>query len=244
MRTLSARLSRPAKHIVEKLSRISVASACGVLWKVGFNNTYMLEIKSYVPGRKVVGPAITVRYIPIREDLLERMPSQRSEWADFYALEMVREGDVVVCDVTGHGGASAFGDVMLSRLQTRGGVGLVVDGEIRDLPILKTMGVPVFAKGVHGAPGPRAILPVDLNVPIQCGGVAVMPGDIIVADDDGVVVVPRKAIGQVAKLALEEETLEHFVVEKLLRENIPIGEYYPPTDKTKRAFEKSKRKIK
>lgn len=227
---------RPPKELVQQLKEIAAATVCGQLLKLGFTNTYMTGIRPLLPGTKIVGPAITVRYVPSREDLLDISPEERPLLADFRAVEMVESGDIIVCDVAGCCGASTFGDCMLTRVQVRGGSGLVVDGAVRDLPFIKKLSMPVFVRGLHDAPGPRAIWPADLNVPIQCGGVLVTPGDIIVADDDGVVVVPRGKLRQVVEMGLEEEALEAFVRNKMRAEGVPIGEFYPPTEKTKRAL--------
>jgi 5-oxopent-3-ene-1,2,5-tricarboxylate decarboxylase/2-hydroxyhepta-2,4-diene-1,7-dioate isomerase len=224
-------------EVMKDLEKISVATACGTLLALGFRNTFMIGISPMSPGQKLLGRARTVRYLPVREDITHLEPGERVKLADFQALETLRPGEVMVCDVgfLNGGTASTVGDVMISRLKFQGGVGVVVDGALRDIGILRTMGVPVFLKQTHAVPGPNAIWPWDLNVPVQAGGVLVMPGDVIIGDDDGVVVIPQAVAAEVASKGLEEEAMEKFVRE-YLAEGGSIGDYYPPSDKTRKAM--------
>lgn len=215
------------------------ALVCDALIALGFKNQYASGVEPIIPGG-FAGPAVTVRYIPWREDLpkvLGFRPEERAELADFKSIEKAEKGDVIVCDCGGLVEGSAFGDVMTLRCKIKGIAAIVVDGAVRDIPGLKPLGVPVYARGVHCYPGPRGIHPVDLNVPISCGGVAVLPGDIIVGDNDGIVVVPKQTMEDIVKIAKEKEEMETFVRKMLEEEGVTLPEYYPPREKTKQAMQ-------
>jgi regulator of RNase E activity RraA len=227
-----------SKNLLKEVCEMGCALICDALFALGFKNQYMRGIKPIISGR-FAGPAVTVRYIPWREDLPEILrfkPEERSELADFKSIETAKEGEVIVCDCRGLIEGSAFGDVMTLRCKIRGIAGIVIDGAVRDIPGLKPLKVPIYAKGVHCYPGPKGIHPIDLNVPISCGEVAVLPGDIIVGDDDGVVVIPKKVLKEVVKIAKEREEMEAFVRKMLEEEKVELGEYYPPREKTRQAM--------
>jgi regulator of RNase E activity RraA len=227
-------------EVIHELTLISSATACGTLLKLGYRNTFMRQIQPILPGFKMLGRARTVRYLPVREDITDLKPGERAELADFKTLDTLKPGEVIICDSGFRTGvASTFGDVMISRLKYQQGAGLVVDGAIRDIGILRTMDVPVFFREPHTVPGPNAIWPWDMNIPVQCGGVLVFPGDVIIGDDDGVVAIPQAEAAKVAELGVEEEEMEAFVRELLLKGG-NIGEYYPPNEKTKQAMKSAK----
>jgi regulator of RNase E activity RraA len=236
-----ARINIPAE-VMEELKKISAATACGTLMKLGYRNTFMHAINPMSLGQRMMGRARTIRYLPVREDVAKIKVEERGELADFQALEATRPGDVIVCDVGFHGGwASTFGDVMTSRFKYQKGAGLVIDGALRDIGILRTMGVPVFYRETHAVPGPNAIWPWDHDIPIQCGGILVVPGDIIIGDDDGVVAIPQEVAGEVARLGVEEEEMEAFVRGRLSHGGM-ISDFYPPTEKTRQAMIAARKK--
>ena len=171
------------------------------------------------------GPAITLRYIPRREDFPQSLGIKDQENAAFKSIEVTEKGDVIVCDCGGLLEGSTFGDIMTLRSKIRGAAAIVVDGAIRDIPGLKPLEVPIYARGIqcYG----QGVYPADFNVPISCGGVAVLPGDIVVGDEDGVVVIPKQVVEGVVRLAQEKEELEALVRE-MLAEGIAINEVYPP----------------
>lgn len=228
--------------VMEELKTISAATACGSLLRLGYRNTFMQGLQPMSLGQKMFGRARTIRYLPVREDVAKIKPEERGELADFQALEATRPGDVIVCDAAFHGGAaSTFGDVMTSRFIYQKGAGLVIDGALRDIGILRTMGVAVFYRETHTVPGPNAIWPWDHDIPVQCGGVLVVPGDVIIGDDDGVVAIPQEAASEVARLGVEEEEMEAFVRESLSHGG-KISDYYPPTEKTLKAMIAARKK--
>lgn len=241
-------MSQPKKvkvsaEVMEKLTKISVATACGMLLKLGFRNTYVQGMIPIDPKQKMLGIARTVRYVPVREDVTDLKPGERAELADFKTVDTLRDGEVIVCDAAlGSKVASTFGDVMTSRVKKLGGAGLVVDGAIRDIEILRSMNIPVFYREAHACPGPMAIWPMDADVPIQCGGVLVFPGDVIIGDEDGVVVIPSACAAEVAEMGVVEEEMEMFV-RTYLSKGGNLGDFYPPNEKTFKALAEEKAKI-
>lgn len=230
------------KNILKQIRDMGCALVCDALYTLGFKNQYVKGIKPIISGR-FAGHAVTVRYIPWREDLpkiLGFKPDERSELPDFKSIEIAKKGDVIVCDCGGILEGSAFGDVMTLRCKIRGIAAIVINGAVRDIPGLKPLGVPIYAKDIHCYPGPIGIHPIDLNVPINCGGVTVLPGDIIVGDEDGVVVIPKQVVKDVVKIAKEKEEMEAFVREMLIKKGVKLGEYYPPREKTKKAMQARK----
>ena len=229
----------PSSGLLEEVSRMGCALICDALLALGFRNQYAKGIVPIIPGR-FAGPAVTVRYIPWREDLpkvLSFRPDERAELADFKSVETAKKGEVIVCDSGGLVEGSTFGDVMTLRCKIRGIAAIVADGAVRDIPGLKPLGVPIYARGIHCYPGPRGIHPLDLNVPISFGGVATLPGDVVVGDDDGVVVVPKQVVEDVVKIAREREEMEAFVRKMMEEEGTTLPEYYPPREKTKKAMQ-------
>lgn len=240
-------MSNPLKvkvsdEVLDQLRKISVATACGMLLKLGFSNTFVQGMIPIDPKQKMLGIARTVRYVPVREDITELKPGERATLADFKTVDTLRDGEVIVCDAAlGTKVASTFGDVMTSRVKRLGGAGLVIDGAIRDIEILRSMEIPVFYREAHACPGPMAIWPIEADVPIQCGGVLVFPGDVIIGDEDGVVVIPSAQAAKVAELGVVEEEMEAFV-RNYLSKGGNLGDFYPPNEKTFKALAEEKAK--
>lgn len=240
-------MSNPLKvkvsdEVLDQLRKISVATACGMLLKLGFSNTFVQGMIPIDPKQKMLGIARTVRYVPVREDITELKPGERATLADFKTVDTLRDGEVIVCDAAlGSKVASTFGDVMTSRVKRLGGAGLVIDGAIRDIEILRSMEIPVFYREAHACPGPMAIWPIEADVPIQCGGVLVFPGDVIIGDEDGVVVIPSAQAAKVAEMGVVEEEMEAFV-RNYLSKGGNLGDFYPPNEKTFKALAEEKAK--
>ena len=179
----------------------------------------------------MVGRVKTLRFIPPRPDIMEE--THRGETSPEYeAMGSCEPGDVLVIDGMGKKYAAIGGDVKLLQLKIVGAAGMVTDASIRDLDIVKDYGIKIFAGGRTPMGGAGEIDPYEANVTIQCGGVAVRPGDLIVADDDGVVVVPEKIAVEVIDWVEEHEAVEEYIKELIEKENVAPGKYYPPTDET------------
>ena len=232
---------RPPAETLEALRGLPVAAVYDALMAQGVRRCYVNGVSPMTPGKAIVGPAVTIHYLPTREDLLPANDEVRTTWADFQALEFARPGDVLVFDVGGLREAAVVGDVFITRLKAQGALGVVVDGYVRDLKELRASGLAVYSRGTNAGPVTVEVMPAALNVPVQCGGVTVLPGDLILTDDDGAVVIPRHLAAKVAHHAREKETLEAFIREQLLAHpNMPAGEIYPVREKTKEAYRRLK----
>jgi 5-oxopent-3-ene-1,2,5-tricarboxylate decarboxylase/2-hydroxyhepta-2,4-diene-1,7-dioate isomerase len=232
-------IQRPSAELLKLFEGVSSASASGDLRRLGFNiNTiYGQGIHPVVPGGRIVGPAVTLRYVPGRDDLAARERENQSRTRN-ELIETLQPGDVLVIDALGRVDGGHIGDVIATRVQTRGAAGVVIDGGVRDVPYIKQMRMPVFARAASGPPSP--LTPVDVNVPINCGGAAVMPGDIVVADDDGVCIVPRERAEELARVCVEHEELEIWLRNRLERGESIVG-VYPPSEAVREEFRRLKR---
>ena len=230
--------------ILDSLTGISTATACATLHTMGMRNTFMKGLKPLTPlglGNRLAGRASTMRWIPHREDLAEEEVSVVDGVDAFRrAIEQISPNDVFVVDAMGDLDSGTLGDILSARLKYRGAVAAVVDGAVRDAPYIQDVGLPVFVKGVHSAFGMRTLWPGDLDVPIQCGGVAVIPGDVILADDEGVVVIPAAYAERVAVVGIETEERELFIREKV-EEGHSVQDAYPPSGALLDEFEKWKK---
>jgi regulator of RNase E activity RraA len=212
------------------LRRCSVATLSTQLFKRGLRNMVMQGVRPLAQGdAPMVGEAFTLRYIPAREDLDHVGVFADPEHPQRKAIETVPPGQVLVCDCRGDARAASGGSILMTRLKVRGAAGFVADGGLRDSPEIAQLGFPVY----FGGPAPLLNLArhhaVDMNLPIGCGGVPVYPGDVIVGDGEGVIVIPRHLAADVARDAAEQERLEEFVVEEV-RNGAPIVGTYPPKE--------------
>ena len=226
-------IARPDPSVIEKLKDIGTATASAELHRLGIRNAHLEGIRPWVAGKSIVGPALTLQFLPLREDVYED-----SEYKDpeaqlhRHALYHAQSGDVVVVDARGKMDSGVFGDMMMTYLKGRGGQGVIIDGCLRDWPNIKKLDIGCWIKGVTpNYHTQRDIFPYAVNVPIACGNCYVAPGDIIIADDDGAVVVP---IGMVDKLlARAKGHVEWEVFTRMkLSEGGDLRRYYPMREGT------------
>jgi regulator of RNase E activity RraA len=228
--------------VLEWLSRASTATITTQLFQRGLRNLFLNGLKAMNPEHcRFVGEAVTLRNIPMREDL-DRLEGFRDpEHPQRKAIEMVGPGQVLVMDCRGDLRGASGGNILITRLRLRGAAGLVSDGSVRDSPEIGRNPFPVFAAGQSANLNLVVHHTVDINVPIGCAGVPVFPGDIIVGDEEGVVVVPRHLAAEVARPAAEQEDLERFVLEKI-EAGAALPGTYPPNERTLAEFEEWKRR--
>ncbi|WP_163509252.1 fumarylacetoacetate hydrolase family protein [Fodinicola acaciae] len=219
----------------EQLASVSVATLSSQLRKRGLNAVSIDGVHPLRPGSKVVGTARTLRYLPVREDVFESRGAGFN--AQKQAIEAVGPGDVLVMEARGEHGSGTIGDILALRAHVRGAVGIVTDGGARDVATLSTLDIPVFAGVAHPAVLGRKHVPWESDVAIGCGGALVEPGDVIVGDDDGVLVIPLAIAAEVAADAVEQERQERFIVEQV-RAGHPINGLYPLGKEWKPAYEK------
>jgi regulator of RNase E activity RraA len=221
----------------KKLSACSSATLSTQLFKRGLRNQVLQGVARLTPGAPtMVGPAFTLRNIPAREDLDHIGVYDNHEHPQRKAIEITPAGCVLVIDCREDARSASAGGILLSRLEVRGVAGFVTDGGLRDTPEISQRGFPVYCKAP--APGISLITQhaVESNVPIACGGVAVFPGDVMVGDGEGVVVIPAGIAGEVARDAYEQEKLEEFVQAEIARGQ-PLPGTYPPNAETKARYE-------
>lgn len=236
-------IKRPPRSLIEALSHVGSATATSELKRLGIRNAFIQGPVCMTPGVSVVGPALTLQFMPKREDLYpdaEYVEPERQ--LHRHVLYHTRPGDIVVVDARGDMTSGVFGEMMMTYFRGRGGLGVVIDGCIRDSAPIKELGLGLWLRGVtpnfHTQTG---IFPFAVNVPIACGGVTVMPGDVIVADDDGAVVVPVGLAPEVARKASEHVEWEEFSRIRL-SEGGDLRKYYPLTDAVRAEYEAWKRK--
>lgn len=221
-------INRPSKDIIEALKDIGTATVAGSLGHMGFRNPHMVGPVAQTRGKTIVGPAVTLQCLPQRPDLFSE-----GEYADpelqlhRHVLYQVEAGDVVVVDARGDMSSGIFGDMMSTYFKGRGGAGIVIDGCMRDRPNVEKLDLSLWLRGwTPNYHVQTNIYPNAVNVPIACGGVTVVPGDIIMADDDGVIVLPPSMAEKVIEDAQEHHEWEVFSREKLM-EGAPLQRYYP-----------------
>jgi regulator of RNase E activity RraA len=225
-----------APETIDRLRQISTPTLTTQLFKLGFRNRFLHGVRPLCPGVPMVGEAVTLRFVPAREDLATFEALADASYPQRRAIEEIGDGQVLVADCRGIAEAAAAGDILVARLQARRAAGLVTDGGIRDYPAVQTLGFPVYALGPSAPAHLARHLAVDVNVAIGCAEVLVLPGDVMVGDGEGVVCIPRALADAVAEHGLEQEQLEAFVLEKV-RAGAPLPGTYPPGEKTRAEFE-------
>jgi regulator of RNase E activity RraA len=237
-----AAIQRPPRELVEGLAAIGSATAAGDLSKLGIRDAHLRGLKSWTPGKAIAGPAITLQFMPKREDQYgadEYTDPERQ--LHRHALYQVEAGDIVVVDARGHLGSGVFGDMMLTYFKGRGGAGIVIDGAIRDFPKAQKLGIGMWLRGVTPNFHTQTdLMPYAVNVPIACADTFVMPGDIIIADDDGAVVVPVKLAPQLLEAASHHAEWEDFSRQRL-SEGGDLRRYYPLSDAARPEYEEWKK---
>ncbi len=231
-------IQRPPKEICEGLAHIGSATAAGELSRLGIRDPHLRGLRPFSPGKTVVGPALTLQFMPKREDQYRQDEySDPEKQLHRHVLYHTQPGDVVVVDARGHLGSGVFGDMMLTYFKGRGGAGVVIDGCIRDYPKAQKLGLGFWLKGTTPNFHTQTdIVPHAVNVPIACADTLVMPGDIIVADDDGVVVVPAALAPELLKKASEHSDWEEFSRMRL-SEGGDLRKYYPLSEEGRKEYE-------
>lgn len=224
-----------------KLRETSTATITSQLLKRGFRNTFIPGLQVLRPDLRMVGYAFTLRYVPAREDVGFEVNYDNETNVQRLAVEAVGEGDVLVIDSRGNIHAASFGHILATRIMVRGAAGMVSDGGLRDTPAFRELDLPCYVRAPHATTSSVVHHPVDMNVPIGCGGVLVMAGDVVVGDAEGVVVIPAQVAESVAHDAFEQERLEDFVLEKV-RAGASIKGIYPPDEQTRAEYEQWQRR--
>ncbi|GAA1855422.1 ribonuclease activity regulator RraA [Myceligenerans crystallogenes] len=202
-----------ADDLRAKLLRTPVAALSAQLRARGLENIHIDGLTPLHPGAKLVGTARTLRFLPNREDLFATHGGGFN--AQKQVFDAVGPGEVIVIEARGETTAATFGDILAIRAHTRGAAGIVTDGGVRDLAAVTAVGIPVHCTGGHPAVLGRRHVPWDSDLTIACGGATVQPGDILVGDADGVVVIPPSIADDVADAALARETEDAWIAERV-----------------------------
>jgi regulator of RNase E activity RraA len=238
MKRTTTTIAGLAPTTLERLRLVSTATLTTQLFKRGLRNTFVRGVHRVSrPGPNLVGPAFTLRNIPSREDIDQLKVFEDPEHPQRKSIETVPPGHVLVVDCRGDRAAASAGGILLTRLAVRGAAGFVSDGCVRDTPEIAGTTFPVFCAGGSAPLNLVRHHAADAQRPIGCGGVAVYPGDVIVGDGEGVVVIPAHLADEVARDAAEQESLEEFVTEEI-RRGRPLPGTYPPDDATKARYAK------
>lgn len=213
-------------NIRQRLNRVSTATLTTQLFKRGLRTRFMAGVHPIRTGRRMLGVARTLRYVPMREDLdtLDTLGSRDN--AQRALIETIEPGEVLVVDGLRNQGAGSLGSILALRLHVRGATGIVTDGAFRDTPGIRQLDIPAYAAGQNANTNLTIYHPVDFDLAIGCGGVLVEPGDAIVGDDEGVVVIPLDMVEDVARESFEQDVRERYIFD-LVRRGASVFEVYP-----------------
>ena len=217
-----------------KLEKTPTAGLSAQLRQRGLNNVVIEGAYPQTPGTTMVGTAKTLRFVPNREDLFKKHGGGYN--AQKRCFDAVAPGEVIVIEARGESGSGTLGDILALRAKHNGAAGVVTDGSVRDYAAVKEIGLPVFTQGAHPAVLGRKHVPWESDVAIACGNVTVLPGDIIVGDDDGVIVIPLDIAEEVADAALAKEREDEWVAEQVAAGH-PVDGLFPPTGQWKDKYQ-------
>ncbi len=224
-----------SEALFDILRKVTTATITTMLLKKGIRRCWMNGPKPLVArGERIVGPAFTLRFVPVREDV-----ATTESWghpvSTRAAIEAMPEGAVAVADAMGVTSAGIFGDILCARMQKRNVAALVTDGAVRDRAGVLMSGLPVWSAGIAAPASVNGLTFVGWQQPIGCGGCAIFPGDVIVADDDGAVVIPQAMVEFVAREGAEHELYESWVFSEV-ENGVKLPGLYPPDDDAKARY--------
>ncbi|MDB5872781.1 MAG: demethylmenaquinone methyltransferase family protein [Ramlibacter sp.] len=227
--------------VLAALSAVSSGTITTVLLKKGLRNVWLRGTRPLAPGQpRVVGRAFTLRFVPAREDLATPA-SWGSPISTRAAIEAMPAGCVAVVGAMGVTDAGIFGDILCARMAKRGVAGLVTDGVVRDISGVLGTGLPVWCQGTAAPPSVAGLTFVGWQEPIDCGGVAVFPNDVILVDQDGAVLIPAALLDDVVAAATEQEQFENWIMSQVEQGAVLPG-LYPPNEENRARYEASRKK--
>jgi regulator of RNase E activity RraA len=226
--------------LLSALRQITTATIATVLLKKGIRRAWMKGPKPLAENQpRIAGRAFTLRFVPVREDLATpaSWSSPRSTRA---AIEEMPEGCIAVIDAMGVTEAGVFGDILAQRMKVRGVAGLVTDGVMRDKAGVLETQLPVWCAGIAAPASVAGLTFVGWQEPIGCGGVAIYPGDVVVADGDGTIVIPAALVEEIARLGAEQERLEAWIMDEV-KQGKALPGLYPPNEEALARYAASKK---
>ena len=229
------RLSAQDRVLFDKLMRVGIESAWSLVTAEGYPQNFINELSPLKPNMRMVGRARTMRYLPNRKDVREKVYAAGPQ-LNYKSAEEAQPGDVLVFDAGGETRAGVSGGVTTIRFLVRGGAGLVIDGAMRDVPELEAMPIQTYMRRGHASSVAPLMMSVDYQVPVRIGSVTVIPGDILVGESTGILVIPAAIAEKIADKALEHDEEETFQRELLLKGESIFG-VYPMNAETRKRFE-------
>lgn len=230
---------RADKALLADMQRISSATASAKLHQMGIRYTFMQGLLPRQTDKKIVGSAVTLQFMPQREDIISGMAQEyvEKDSALWHVMDIIAPDDVLVVQAFGDPYTGVLGEMLISHFKNRGGVGIVVDGCIRDWPRVKLLNVPIWARGTTPNYASQShLFPWAYSVPIACSGVLVLPGDIVIADDDGAVLVPVNVAPLLLELAGSHEDWEMFSRMRIAQGG-ELRKYYPLNEEARLEYE-------
>jgi regulator of RNase E activity RraA len=221
-------------EVLAKLKKISVTTLGGTLIRLGIANTFLEGLVPRTSNQSFAGRAMTLHMVPTREDVAKAQQGRPNPHRDSFAT--IEKDQVLVIEGRGLTSTGMLGDVFAASVVFRGGAAVVVDGSTRDAPAMDELGIALYTRGVHSGVIGQRHLPVELNVPVACAGVLVLPGDVIVGDGSGAIVIPQALAAQVAEEAEETEYRDNFSRMKVL-EGAPVKEVFPLNEHWKAQYD-------
>jgi len=230
------------REVMESFQGLAAAVCHDTLAERGHFNLVLGGLRNLTPGRQVVGQAVTVRFVPTRLDLREKAAEHKGRTPNFLANALLEPGDILVMNTCGMSHVPVGGDILFAGVARTGCAALVTDGALRDIADIRNLGLGVWAREITPAAGPPFTMPFEVNTPVDIGGALVAPGDVIVADEDGAVVVPRALAAEIGPLARDKQELEAYIRERVVSGSDLVQDIYPATEAVKREFEEYRRK--
>ena len=231
------RLGEADRVLFDKLARAPLEAVWAQLESRGYEHCFINELDALHPDRRLVGRARTMRYLPTRPDLREEIYSKRQQ-LNYVSAEEAQPGDVLVYDAGGDTRSAVSGEITTVRFLARGGTGLIVDGALRDVPEIAGMPLQVYQRRGQASSVRPNLMSVDYQVPVRIGNVTIRPGDLLLGERHGILVIPAALAEEVVDAALAKQDLESFQ-RKLLLEGRSIYGVYPPDEDTRREYEES-----
>lgn len=229
------RLSPQDRVLFDKLMRVGLESAWSLVTAEGYPQNFINELSPLKPSTRMVGRARTMRYLPNRKDVRDKLYAAGPQ-LNYKSAEEAQPGDVLVFDAGGETRAGVSGGVTTIRFLVRGGAGLVIDGAMRDVPELEAMPVQTYMRRGHASSVAPLMMSVDYQVPVRIGSVTVIPGDILVGESTGILVIPAAIAEKIVNKALEHDEEEEFQRGLLLKGESIVG-VYPMNAATRKRFE-------
>jgi regulator of RNase E activity RraA len=234
------RLAPGDRVLFDKLMRVGIESAWSLVTAEGYPQNFINELTPLKPNYRMVGRARTMRYLPNRKDVREKIYSAGPQ-LNYKSAEEAQPGDILVFDAGGETRAGVSGGVTTIRFLVRGGAGLVIDGAMRDVPELEAMPIQTYMRRGHASSVSPIMMSVDYQVPVRIGSVTVIPGDILVGDTTGILVIPAAIVDKVVDTALQHDDQEEFQ-RQLLLQGESIYNVYPMNAATRTRYEEYRKK--